>query len=353
MATRSQRKLNETADSPEPAGGAPRRGARLALLAGGVAAFVLLFWSVGWPAVASNLARIGGWFAVLVLLYTLAQAAFALGWLAVFEPGPRRPSFAKLFAVYLAGDAFNYLAPGGVAGEPVKAKMLPGVPGTGAAVASLTIHKHADLASQWVFVAAGVAVALWRFPLPLAAKLAALAGVAGLGGLLVLMSWALNRGTYSPVLRGLARWKFLAERLDRFHSPAKDLDDRIRGFYRRHPGRYAASAAWCFLGWCGGLVETRIALRFLSPGSGWDAAFAIEALAMTLNNIFLFIPGRIGSAEGIRVGVFLLLGLGAGPGAAYSLVRRGRELVWTIPGLAVFFRWQAHKLQPAPVRELS
>jgi uncharacterized membrane protein YbhN (UPF0104 family) len=354
VATRSQGKLKETADPGETAADTPRwRGARVALLACGVAVFVLLFWSVGWPAVASNLARIGGWFALLVLLYTLAQAVFALGWLEVFEPGPRRPGFAQLFAVYLAGDAFNYLAPGGVAGEPVKARMLPGTPGTGVAVASLTIHKHADLVSQWVFVAAGVAVAFARFQLPLAAKLAALAGVAGLGGLLVLMSWALNRGTYSPVLRGLARWKFLAERLDRFHSPARDVDDRIRSFYRRHPGRFAASAGWCFLGWCGGLVETRIALALLSPGSGWDAAFAIEALAMALNNMFLFIPGRIGSAEGIRVGIFLLLGLGAGPGAAYSLVRRGRELVWVAPGLAAFFRWQARKLQPAPVRELS
>jgi lysylphosphatidylglycerol synthase-like protein len=353
VATRSQRRLNETVDSPEPSGGSPRRGLRLALLSVGAAAFVLLFGSVGWPAVASNLARIGGWFAVLVLLYTLAQGAFTVGWLMVFEPGPRRPSLMRLFAVYLAGDAFNYLAPGGVAGEPLKARMLPGVPGTGAAVAALTIHKHADLASQWVFAAAGVAVAFWRFPLPLAAKLAALAGVAGLGGLLVLMSWGLNRGTYSPVLRGLARWKFLADRLDRFHSPARDVDERIRSFYRRHPGRFAASAAWCFLGWCGGLVETRIALALLSPGSGWDAAFAIEALAMVLNNMFLFIPGRIGSAEGIRVGIFLLLGLGAGPGAAYSLVRRGRELVWTIPGLAVFFRWQAERLRPAPVRGVS
>jgi len=352
VATRSQLELNEAAEAAEPAGGAPRRrGLRIALLLAGLAAFLLLFWSVGWPAVASNLARIGGWFAVLVLFYAAPQVAFALGWWVVFEPGPRRPKFGRLFTVYLAGDAFNYLAPGGVAGEPVKVRMLPGTAGSGAAVASLTIHKHADLVSQWLFVAAGVAVAFWRFPLPLAARLAALAGVAGLGLLLVLLSWALNRGTYSPVLRRLSRWKFLADRLDRFHKPARHVDDRIRAFYRRHPSRYAAAAGWCLLGWCGGLFETYIVLRLLSPGAGWDVAFAVEALAMALNNMFLFIPGRIGTAEGVRVGVFLLLGLGAGPGAAYSLARRGRELVWTIPGLAAFFHWQAGELQPAPARE--
>ena len=342
MATPSQLKLDETAQAaPEPPRESRRRGLRIALLLVGLAASLLLFRSVGWPAVASNLARIGGWFAALAALYTLAQLAFAIGWLAVIEPGPRRPRLGKLFAVYLAGDSFNYLAPGGVAGEPVKARMLAPTSGARAAVASLTIHKHADLLAQWIFVAAGVGVALWRFPMPLAARLAAGAGVALLGGMLLLLSWALRRGTYSPVLARLSRWKVLARRLERFQRPARDLDDRIREFYLRHPGRFAAATGWCFLGWCGGLVETWVIARLLAPGAGWAAAFAIEALAMALNNMFLFIPGRIGSAEGIRVGVFLLLGLGAGPGAAYSLVRRGRELVWTIPGLAAFFHWQA------------
>jgi hypothetical protein len=51
-----------------------------------------------------------------------------------------------------------------------------------------------------------------------------------------------------------------------------------------------------------------------------------------LNNLFVFVPGRIGSAEGVRVAVFLLLGLTAAEGVAYGLLRRGRELLWTVPG---------------------
>ena len=218
MATSSQPELKA---APAPEGAAretPRRGLRVVLVLVGLAVFVLLFRAVGWPTVAANLARIGGWFAALVALYTIAQAAFAIGWLAVIEPGPRRPGFGKLFAVYLAGDSFNYLAPGGVAGEPLKAQMLRPISGGRAAVASLTIHKHADLAAQWVFVAIGVGIALWRFPMPFAARLLALAGVLGLGGLLLLMSWMIWRGSYSPLLTRLARWKFLARRLERFQG---------------------------------------------------------------------------------------------------------------------------------------
>ena len=350
MTTGSQLDRNEAGDlAPSEVPPAPGRRAfgrreivRIALLLAGVALFALLFRLVGWPAIASNLGRIGGWFALLVVLYAAAQAAFALGWWVIFEPS-RRPGFVRLFGVYLVGDSFNYLAPGGVAGEPLKARMLRGDSGTGEAIGSLTIHKHADLAAQWIFVSLGVGAALWRFPMPIAARIVALAGAAALGALLALMTWGLRRGTYSPVLRLLARWKPLARRLDRFHAPARDLDGRIQDFYRLRLGRYAAAMGWCFLGWCGGLLETYLILRLLSPGSGWIAAFAVEALAMALNNMLLFIPARIGSAEGVRVGVFLLLGLGAGPGAAYSLARRGRELAWIVPGLLVFFKWQANE----------
>ena len=325
--------------------------ARIALLLCGLAVLAVVFRSIGWPAIASNLARIGGWFAALVALYGLAQLAFAQGWRVLFDTGSPRPSFPKLFAVYLAGDAFNYLAPGGVAGEPLKARMLRGATSTGDAVASLTIHKHADLLAQWIFVSLGVAIALWRFPIALAARLLALAGAGALGVLLLLLTWGLSRGTYSPVLRWLARWKVLAARLDRFQKPAADLDDRIRDFYRLHRGRYAAATGWCFLGWCGGLLETYLLLHLLVPGSGFPAAFAVEALAMALNNMLIFIPGRLGSAEGVRVGVFLILSLPAGAGAAYGLARRGRELAWILPGLVAYLQWQALAGASAPAGE--
>jgi hypothetical protein len=55
-------------------------------------------------------------------------------------------------------------------------------------------------------------------------------------------------------------------------------------------------------------------------------------LAMALNTMLLWVPARAGSAEGVRVVVFVLLGLPAAQGAAYSLARRARELAWILPG---------------------
>ncbi|MEP6767963.1 MAG: flippase-like domain-containing protein [Acidobacteriota bacterium] len=326
------------APAAEPVTG--RRRSRPLLAVGGLVLVAAILWFVGWPAIAANVERVGGWFFFLVAIYAFAQAAFALGWWVLFER-PARPRFRELFGVYLAGDAANSLAPGNVAGEPLKVHLLRAETGAGAALASVTIHKHADLVAQWLFIAIGVTVALVRYPLPFAARTGAIAATAGLGGLLLVMSWALPRGTYAAVLRRLALWRPLARRIERLQDGASRVDGQIAAFYSERPGRFAISAACCFLGWCGGLLETWIVLRLLFPGSGWGAAFAVEGLAMTLNNVFLFIPGRIGSAEGIRVGVFVLLGMPAAQGAAYALLRRGRELAWTVPGVLRLFRSSA------------
>lgn len=328
---------------------------RLGFFLAGLGAAVWIVRAVGWPAVRTNFAAVGEWFVGLVALYALSQLAFVLAWWTVIEPRLRSAGFLRLFGVYLAGDAVNYLVPAAnLAGEPVKAGLLRGTWGVGQALTSITVYKHAELLAQWLFMVGGTATALWRFDVPGPVALAAVAVLAGVGGGLLTLTWALRRSTYLPALDGLAAWKPLAARLLRHRAAAEALDGRLRVFYREHAPRFAAATALCLAGCGGALVETYLILRLLSPGRGWAAAVAIEALAMTLNNFFLFIPGRAGGAEGVRAGVFLLLGLPAAQGVAYGIVRRGRELVWLVPGLVVLLARPGGRLgrmwRPAPDR---
>ena len=322
---------------PSQGGREPRAKhvSRAVLLLAGIALGVFLVWKTGWAAVEANLASIGWWFFGLTALYLLAEIAFVLGWRAVMDPRPPLSSLPALLRIYLAGNTLNYLSPGSVAGEPVRASMLRERLGTSSAIASVAIFKHAHMLSQAFFVASGLFVAVIFFDLPAAVQWTALTSVVVLCGLLVLMTWALQKGTFAPIVAFLSRFKFLARRLERHQEGALALDDRIKRFYVDRRPHFFAAAGWCLLGWCGGLVETYIVLRLLAPGRGWETACAVESLAMLLNNMFLFVPGRAGTAEGVRTGVFVLLGLPASTGVAYGLVRRARELIWVLPGLAL------------------
>jgi len=317
--------------------GAPfsRRLGRFLAAAAGLALLAWMVRAIGWSSIEANLRAIGGWFPILVALYGVAQAAFCLGWWFVMEPRPPARFLPRLFAVYLAGDSANYLAPGGVAGEPLKVHLLSGRVGRGPALASVTLHKQVDLGAQWLFVLAGVVLTLVTFPLSARARAGAVGGVLLLGALLGGLSWALARGTYGPATRWLSRWKALAGRLRRYQDGAHLVDESIKRFYRERPGRFAAGMALCFVGWCGGALETGILLRLLSPGTPWAAAVGIEALSLVAVTMLLFLPGRIGGAEGARAGIAVLLGLAPAQGLAYALARRARELVWLVPGLLV------------------
>jgi uncharacterized protein (TIRG00374 family) len=310
---------------------------RWALGIAGLVLFALLLRSVGWPAIVANLARVGPWWVLLVVLYAIPQSCFALGWRVLFEPLLPLARFPRLLGVYLAGDAANVLTPGNVAGEPLKVHLLRGETGGATALASITLHKHADMLSQGVYMATGVAIALAVFPIPTAIRVAATLATAGFVLALIAVSILLPRRTYSPVIRRLARWKPLARPLARIEAAAARVDDRISAFYREHPARFFAACLWGFAGWCGSVVETRVLLHFLAPGAGWAHAFAIEGLVMTLNNLFLFVPAGLGTSEGVRVAAFLAVGLPAAAGAAYGLLRRGRDVAWMLPGLVVLF----------------
>jgi hypothetical protein len=202
------------------------------------------------------------------------------------------------------------------------------------------IHKHAELVAQWILLAGGLAICLTYFELPSLMIVANTVIVGGLGGSLLLMTWVLKSGTISPMLRRLADWRPLASFLQAPQTAADALATRIRAFYEDQWQWFLVATGWCFIGYCGGLLETYLVLRIISPAEGWRTAVAIETMVMAFNMLFVFVPARLGSAEGVRAGVFLLVGLPAAEGVAYGVIRRARELAWLLPGLVVL--WKRH-----------
>ena len=322
-----------------------KRLGSLGLFVVGIAVLIWILWKVGRPAIEANLSAIGWWFPGFVGLFLVAQLFFFVGWWILIDTELLPSNPWALFGVYLAGDSFNYLIPSAnLAGEPLKAHLLRNDMGFGHALTSITIHKHAELVAQWVFLVLGVAVCLFYFNLSVSVQIIAITVVTGMGGGLFLLTRVLKRGTYGPIIQKFAKFRVFSNWLSQYQSQAYKLDSRIQTFYQQESGRFLAAVGWCFLGWCGGLLETYLVLWLLAPEWGWPAAISIEALAMILNNLIFFIPGRVGSAEGVRVGLFLLFGLPAAQGVVYSLVRRGREVLWLIPGFLVLLATQGRKM---------
>jgi glycosyltransferase 2 family protein len=318
-----------------------KRHYQIGLLLAGVAVTGWILWTVGLAALASNLSMIGAWVLVFIALFAFAQLAFMVGWWVLMDSEVRACGFLKLFGIYLAGDTINYVVPSGnLGGEPVKAYLLQEELGFGRALTSIVIHKHAELVAQWILLVGGLAICLTYFQLPNLMIVANTVIVGGLGGSLLLMTWILKSGTISPMLRRLADWRPLASFLQARQTAADTLATGIRAFYEDQWRWFLVATGWCFIGYCGGLLETYLVLWILSPAEGWRTAVAIETMVMAFNMLFVFVPARLGSAEGVRAGVFLLVGLPAAEGVAYGVIRRARELAWLLPGLVVL--WKRH-----------
>jgi uncharacterized membrane protein YbhN (UPF0104 family) len=318
-----------------------KRHYQIGLLLAGVAVTGWILWTVGLATLASNLSMIGTRVLVLIALYLFAQLAFMVAWWVLMDSEVRAGGFLKLFGVYLAGDTVNYVVPSGnLGGEAVKAYLMKEELGFGRALTSIVIHKHAELVAQCILLVGGLAICFTYFELPRLVIVASTVIVGGLGGSLLLMTWVLKSGTISPMLRRLADWRPLASYLQTHQLAADALTTRIRAFYEDQWRLFLLATGWCLIGWCGGLLETYLVLQILSPAEGWRTVVAIETMVMAFNMLFVFVPARLGSAEGVRAGVFLLVGLPAAEGVAYGVIRRARELAWLLPGLVVL--WKRH-----------
>src|SRR5262249_32045561 len=157
----------------------PRRARRLwgiVLFALGIALLAVVLAVVGWPAIAKNLAAIGWWFPALVLLYGLAQLAFTYGWKVLIGRPPAGPvRFAAALAASPPGDSVNYSP--AVGGEPLKAQLLADKIGYPKAFATVAVHRHAEVASQGIFLALGIGITLTHFRVPSGIRIAALCGL--------------------------------------------------------------------------------------------------------------------------------------------------------------------------------
>ncbi len=321
-----------------------------ACLSLGLGLFVLLVYAVGLDAILQASRRLGRLTPLILLPYLAVYIVDSLGWWWVLSrclaraEGERRsmPRPAALFAVRAGGEAVNAITPtASLGGEPVKAWLLrkDGIP-LGPGFASVLISKTALTLTQGVFVLLGLLVALHRWRPALWLPFFALVGLLLAGGLAALVIGAQRRGLFSLLLDLSRRWSGREALLAAWEADIRSVDEALREFYDRDGRAFLVCCGLHFLGWILGCFEVYGMLWLLGQPVTFPIALSIEALSGVAKLASAVIPGSLGVQEGGQITLFVAFGLGAPLAMTFSLVRRGRELVWIGFGMTMLVRHQ-------------
>jgi len=194
--------------------------------------------------------------------------------------------------------------------------------------------------AQMVFVFVGLVVIAQHTQLPAGFERGLLIGLVVLTTGLLTGIIMQRRGLFTAGAR-LGR-RFGLRLPERLGQQLQQLDAEIARFYAA-PGAFALSVACFFVAWCMGVVEVYIVLHFLGIGATVSRAMTIEVLSVAIDALFFFVPAKAGTQEGGKMVIFQVLGLDPAKGLALGIVRRLRELSWSMVGLVVLARHQARQ----------
>ncbi|MBI3988719.1 MAG: flippase-like domain-containing protein [candidate division NC10 bacterium] len=315
---------------------------RLILLVLGIALFTFLISQVG-PSILFSHLRLLGWkLPILLLPYLMVYILDSVGWR--YALGQRFSSIPlfTIFSIRMAGESLNYLTPmASLGGEPLKAYLLNrrGVP-LPQGLASLVVAKTIMIMAHLLFIVIGLLMAIRPSGAEgpfIAASVAAMA--TGIPAIALFFS-VQRRGLFSGLLKLTKAVRLKLPPLEKREADFRSLDRIIANFYLQDQWAFASSFTFFFIGWMVGSLEVYLLLTFLGMPVSLPTAVAIEALSTLAKAAAFFIPGSLGLQEGGNILAFLAFSLPSQAAMTFSLVRRGRELLWAGLGLLALAHYE-------------
>jgi len=288
---------------------------------------------VGSRDVLDGLRQVGAGF-LLVLAIAFARLVIrAYAWSLFFD---RRASLSHVIAATLVGDAAGGVTPLSLlVSEPAKALYLrDDIPPSRGLAAAAAENFFYSLSVALVIIA-GMTALLLGFPLPQPVRLASWIALVAMLAVVAAGLWLIWRRP-SLVSSALAALPFAAAR--RAVERVRTLEETAYAFVRQTGHRLAAVIACEIAFHLLSLAETYVTLWLVAGRATVTAAFILDSVSRVINVVFRVVPLRIGvDEEGARL-VADVLGYTQANGLAMALVRRGRLIVWTLPGLVLLVR---------------
>lgn len=299
----------------------------------------MMVWQVGITALLPVLQALGWWIGPFLLLEMGLTLCHTAGWAACFW-GPRVPlDFWRLWLVRLAGSAINQLTPTAtLGGEVVRVLLLETALPRDQALAAVVIGKATVTIAQMFYLALGTLYVMQHLALPthLQWGIGLMIGLVSLG---LLGFVALQRyGLLASFVRYGERLPLRYLKLPSLWVHLHKLDAQLVAYYTVHRWRFVRSLVLHFLGFLLGSVKTYVLLCLLLGGRAPDLAGALKVTVAVdaLDQLFFFVPARLGTLEGVRFTVLSHFGVAEVYGLAFGLIVRLEQLVWGGLGLLAY-----------------
>jgi uncharacterized protein (TIRG00374 family) len=303
-----------------------------------------MVWQVGITDLLTSFRAVGWWIVPWVLLEIVPVVLHTAGWAACFHKSAQAVAFWRLFVVRLAGSAINQVTPtAAIGGEFVKVLLLEATLPRAQATAAVIIDKASFTLAQVLHLALGTLYLTGHLPLPAAVQL-------GLGfsvGLITLgVAGFIAAQRYGLLSRGiswLSGFNSGRIRLERWRQQLLPLEASLAAYYIAHPWRFGMSLGLHFGAFAFSNVQNFLALRLLlgTSAPGWTEAIMATITVAALDQVFFFVPGGLGTFEGIRFTILSTLGVAQVYGLAFGLMARLESLVWNGFGLLAY-AWYTH-----------
>ncbi len=327
------------------------RLARLVPVAAAVVLFVMTLRSADLGRALSLIRGLGPALPLLLLPQIVAVSLDALGWHLVFRGLGRFVRVRLLIGVRLAADAvFMSVPSGSVIAEALQPYLLRrrGDLPFEEAVVGTVARKIFIIFSQGLFLGLSAALA---YPVLQRASQKAI-GRPGLPALLlfsalVLMAVATVLATiffYGKVAqrsrRALERLglSWLRPWLERNAHRFGAADDHLARYLASGPARLLAPLPPFLAVWLVKAFETWLFLRLLGSPIAFGSAMALETTILLVRALVVPVPGGLGVQDLGYVLFVRTFGVADATtvGTALALLKRGKEIVWTAVGLAIF-----------------
>lgn len=317
------------------------------LLFTGIALLGCVVWKVGVSGIRASLHTLGPWLLPFVLLDSVSIMLHSAGWAACFVGDYRRLRLWQLMLVRMAGSAINQVTPtADIGGEVVKVLLLQSAMPKPVATAAVLIDKAGSALAQMAYLIGGTLVLIGQLPLSVQVRQAS--GITlglltlGLMGFIGLQRY----GGLSRLMGLLSRLNIGRSYLERARQHLITLETQWVTYYTNHPWRFVRCVVFHFLGFAFDAIRTYILLRLLlgERAPGWLDALMVAVAVAALQQVFFFVPGNIGTLEGIRFTVLSAFDVAEVYGLAFGLVARLENLCWNGLGLLAYTictRWPA------------